>query len=102
MPEPFYNVVFEGALAGANPLRLRRADLVELRVGDKIPVVLSFESDPRRRLGDIIVSIDEFAKLDDDRKQAAIEDLRRQQPTHAIGEIVKSKRTPNETVLGSS
>jgi hypothetical protein len=67
VPEPFYKVVFEGARPEANPLRLSRPEPLELKVGDTIPVVLSFErfeSDPRLRVAEIIGSIDDFAELD--------------------------------------
>jgi hypothetical protein len=85
--EPFYKVVFEGAWAEANPLSLSRPDLHELKVGDTIPVVLSFErfeSDPRLRVAETIGSIDDFAKLDADHRNAAIEDLRRHRATRAV------------------
>jgi hypothetical protein len=96
--EPFYKVVFEAALAGANPLRLRNPDLANLKPGDEIPVLVSFERRPH--LEELIGSVDDFAKLADDRKQAMIEALRRHRPTHAVGQIARIEADSEPDCLG--
>lgn len=98
MAEPFYKVVVDGAPAPL--MRLVRMSAYELKVGSKISVP-GFER-PQFHFRDIIASIDDFDKLDDARKQAAIKELGGLRADGQKGKSSGSKLTPNQAVSGGS